>query len=163
MYDQLIVKHDSPLTIERACSSSSGDTPKCRICYEEAIDKDDPLIRPCKCSGSIRLAHKFCLQKWRMQASNPTNTFKCLVCNQDYRTTAATSTLKKLCYFYVLPGLESLIYSCCISYMLGYFMCPGEEASRAEQAICSPPFTPIRESREVRPSKQKPSKASEVL
>ena len=37
----------------------------CRICYMGEIDKDiNPLIKPCKCSGSMKYIHFKCLLHW---------------------------------------------------------------------------------------------------
>ena len=37
----------------------------CRICYVEEIDgKNNPLIKPCKCSGSMKYIHYGCLLHW---------------------------------------------------------------------------------------------------
>ena len=37
----------------------------CRICYMEEIDKKiNPLIKPCKCSGSMKYIHYECLLHW---------------------------------------------------------------------------------------------------
>ena len=37
----------------------------CRICYLEEFDKDNnPLIKPCKCSGSMKYIHFECLLHW---------------------------------------------------------------------------------------------------
>ncbi|MCQ2820890.1 MAG: FHA domain-containing RING-CH finger protein, partial [archaeon] len=37
----------------------------CRICLENEIDEiDDPLIQPCKCSGSLKYIHLQCLRHW---------------------------------------------------------------------------------------------------
>ena len=37
----------------------------CRICYmAEDDEKDNPIIQPCKCSGSCKYIHLKCLKKW---------------------------------------------------------------------------------------------------
>ena len=37
----------------------------CRICYgEEEDEKDDPLVQPCQCSGSLKYIHLKCLKHW---------------------------------------------------------------------------------------------------
>ena len=36
----------------------------CRICLSETNEKLDPLISPCKCSGSLQYVHLLCLQQW---------------------------------------------------------------------------------------------------
>lgn len=42
----------------------------CRICFDENAEKDDPLISPCKCSGSMEYVHLKCLRKWRSRQEN---------------------------------------------------------------------------------------------
>jgi len=124
-------------------SSEEKEVPKCRVCYDETSSKDNPLIRPCKCSGSMKFIHKLCLQQWRMLSPRSDHVNKCSVCQQEYRITTL-SLFKKVFYFYALPGFEALFYSCCITYLIGYLMGPGDEASRAEKATSFPPFTPTR-------------------
>ena len=36
----------------------------CRICYEEKDEKDNPLIQPCNCHGSLKYIHLNCLKQW---------------------------------------------------------------------------------------------------
>jgi hypothetical protein len=37
----------------------------CRICYmEEDSDIKNPLVQPCKCSGSMKYIHLNCLKQW---------------------------------------------------------------------------------------------------
>ena len=36
----------------------------CRICYGEEDDKDDPLLQPCICHGSMKYIHFNCLKHW---------------------------------------------------------------------------------------------------
>lgn len=36
----------------------------CRICLNEANTEENPLISPCKCSGTMKAIHHHCLQKW---------------------------------------------------------------------------------------------------
>ena len=45
-------------------------TKLCRICYlEEESENDDPLVQPCKCSGSLKYIHLKCLKHWIMTRS----------------------------------------------------------------------------------------------
>ena len=41
----------------------------CRICYFEEDSKDNPLIQPCKCIGSLKYIHLKCLKHWIMTKS----------------------------------------------------------------------------------------------
>ena len=48
----------------------------CRICYDSG-ETDNPLIAPCKCSGSMQYVHLKCLRKWmdgRLSVNNGSNT-----------------------------------------------------------------------------------------
>lgn len=36
----------------------------CRICLMETYTKNDPLMTPCKCAGTMRYIHLKCLQQW---------------------------------------------------------------------------------------------------
>ena len=36
----------------------------CRICYTEDETNENPLVQPCKCSGSMRFIHLDCLKHW---------------------------------------------------------------------------------------------------
>ena len=39
-----------------------NETHYCRICYQREINKNDPLICPCKCYGSMKFVHLSCLK-----------------------------------------------------------------------------------------------------
>ena len=36
----------------------------CRICYGEEEEKEDPLVQPCQCLGSLKFIHLKCLKHW---------------------------------------------------------------------------------------------------
>ena len=36
----------------------------CRICLNESNTKENPLLSPCNCSGTMKAIHQHCLQKW---------------------------------------------------------------------------------------------------
>jgi hypothetical protein len=40
-----------------------SDIPSCRICFNEC-EEDNPLISPCRCSGSLKFIHYNCLKSW---------------------------------------------------------------------------------------------------
>ena len=50
---------------------------ECRICYDKT---SEPLIEPCKCSGSMGFVHKSCLQTW----INHKKSYICPVCNDKF-------------------------------------------------------------------------------
>ncbi|XP_026284941.1 E3 ubiquitin-protein ligase MARCHF8-like isoform X2 [Frankliniella occidentalis] len=49
--------------------------PICRICHDG--DKEETLLSPCNCSGSMQLVHKSCLEKW-LSASNSEHCELCM-------------------------------------------------------------------------------------
>mmetsp|Transcript_68874 Transcript_68874/g.148575 ORF Transcript_68874/g.148575 Transcript_68874/m.148575 type:complete len:170 (-) Transcript_68874:357-866(-) len=36
----------------------------CRFCLMDVFSMDDPLVRVCKCSGSVEFVHMNCLRQW---------------------------------------------------------------------------------------------------
>mmetsp|Transcript_27083 Transcript_27083/g.59521 ORF Transcript_27083/g.59521 Transcript_27083/m.59521 type:complete len:423 (+) Transcript_27083:149-1417(+) len=67
----------------------------CRICLLEGAGENDPLIRPCKCRGSIEYVHLGCLRHWirgRLNFSDtPSGSFfyrplACELCKEVYPT-----------------------------------------------------------------------------
>jgi len=50
----------------------------CRICYSEQLEKDNPLISPCKCDGSLKFIHLKCLQTWLVSKANVKQNDLCL-------------------------------------------------------------------------------------
>ena len=52
----------------------------CRICWE--TDKEENLIQPCKCKGTMKWVHEKCLQKWLEVSGHQ----KCQECKYKYRT-----------------------------------------------------------------------------
>lgn len=54
---------------------------QCWICFEGAPG----LIRPCKCDGSMKWVHRRCLDKWRVDASNPRNFTHCRHCDFKFQ------------------------------------------------------------------------------
>lgn len=70
------------------CSSSSSSSScscmvekemkECRICQEE--DDDNSLESPCACNGTLKFAHRKCIQKW----CNKKGDITCEICNQVF-------------------------------------------------------------------------------
>jgi hypothetical protein len=42
----------------------------CRICFSDENEKEDPLISPCKCRGSMMYVHLKCLRQWLSRNEN---------------------------------------------------------------------------------------------
>lgn len=58
--------------IKEECSKSQTGY-ICRICLDDQNNKEDPLIHPCKCDGTMKFIHIECLREWL----NSKKTFKC--------------------------------------------------------------------------------------
>lgn len=88
----------------------------CRICYIQA-EKNNPLVAPCVCKGSIQYIHKQCLYRWvRISSQNDCElcktpfTMEMIKFEQIYRphqyilqlSTLPHILLIELCCFYIL-------------------------------------------------------------
>lgn len=56
-----------------------GEFVECRICQEE--DEDRRMEIPCACSGSMKYAHRKCVQRWCNEKGDTT----CEICQQTYK------------------------------------------------------------------------------
>ncbi|KAJ7008191.1 hypothetical protein NC653_007019 [Populus alba x Populus x berolinensis] len=52
----------------------------CRICHEAEFESCKSLEAPCACSGTVKFAHRECIQRWCNEKGN-TN---CEICLQNY-------------------------------------------------------------------------------
>ncbi|KAL5791928.1 hypothetical protein ACOSP7_000522 [Xanthoceras sorbifolium] len=52
----------------------------CRICHEEEFESCKSLEAPCACSGTVKFAHRDCIQRWCNEKGNTT----CEICLQEY-------------------------------------------------------------------------------
>ncbi|KAJ6808886.1 uncharacterized protein M6B38_166105 [Iris pallida] len=43
---------------------TSSSTSLCRICHEEEDENSTTMESPCSCSGTLKFAHRECIQKW---------------------------------------------------------------------------------------------------
>ncbi|KAI5399053.1 hypothetical protein KIW84_064427 [Lathyrus oleraceus] len=53
---------------------------RCRICHEEEFESFKSLEAPCACSGTVKFAHRDCIQTWCNEKGNTT----CEICLQQY-------------------------------------------------------------------------------
>lgn len=68
-------------------SMSSDEAPQnnakeCWICLQS---EEADLIAPCQCTGSMKWVHRACLNRWRVDATNPKNFTNCRHCNFKFR------------------------------------------------------------------------------
>lgn len=63
----------------------------CRICHSLEDSRDDPLVAPCRCDGSLRYVHNTCQQAWLSHRRGPVD-FNCELCRSGpaCRLTMAT-------------------------------------------------------------------------
>jgi hypothetical protein len=55
---------------------------ECRFCLESTVTKENPLIEPCPCKGSVRFVHWACLKRWvRLDQANAR---ACTICRQPF-------------------------------------------------------------------------------
>ncbi|CAN1228364.1 E3 ubiquitin-protein ligase MARCHF4 [Linum perenne] len=68
---------------QAATTSSSKDSSEkmvdCRICHDE--DEDTKMEVPCSCNGSLKYAHRKCIQRW----CNEKGDTICEICHQQYK------------------------------------------------------------------------------
>ncbi|KAM1015349.1 hypothetical protein ACFX2I_045126 [Malus domestica] len=68
----------SNVNSEEGQGSGIGIQNECRICQEE--DYLHKLEAPCRCNGTLKFAHRDCVQKWINERLSMT----CEICNQPY-------------------------------------------------------------------------------
>nr|GMD60096.1 E3 ubiquitin-protein ligase MARCH8-like [Ipomoea batatas] len=67
---------------------SSSKMVECRICHDEGLDST--METPCSCRGTLKYAHRACLQSWCNEKGNT----MCEICNQ---------VIKFFSFFFVRP------------------------------------------------------------
>lgn len=71
----------------------------CKICHCET-DKEDELITPCYCSGSLLYVHQGCVQKW----IRATDAKQCELCQYQYKIESTVKPIRQVrttstCFF----------------------------------------------------------------
>ncbi|KAL2510488.1 RING/FYVE/PHD zinc finger superfamily protein [Abeliophyllum distichum] len=59
---------------------SYGTRPICRICHEEDFESCKSMEAPCACSGTVKFAHRDCIQRWCNEKGNTI----CEICLQKF-------------------------------------------------------------------------------
>ncbi|XP_004492982.1 uncharacterized protein [Cicer arietinum] len=66
--------------MDRQIESYSPNTlVQCRICHDE--DEDSNMDTPCSCSGTLKYAHRICVQRWCNEKGDTT----CEICQQQLK------------------------------------------------------------------------------
>jgi hypothetical protein len=57
---------NNKINLKNICNKNNKHNKKrlCRICYLEEENKENPLVEPCNCSGTMKYIHLNCLKKW---------------------------------------------------------------------------------------------------
>ncbi|CAO2185402.1 unnamed protein product [Urochloa humidicola] len=79
---QMVDLHPETVAVEychRAVSGSASKVVECRICQEE--DWDSSMEAPCACCGSLKYAHRKCIQRW----CNEKGDTICEICLQQFK------------------------------------------------------------------------------
>ena len=58
---------------------------ECRICFENDNSEENPLLSPCRCSGTSKYVHLNCIQTWRRANINTQYLTKCRECREKYQ------------------------------------------------------------------------------
>lgn len=84
---------------------------KCRFCWQTSASTENPLLKCCKCAGSVGSIHLECLKSWlkvkRQEKVSPNycsffwKTFECEICKKPYPL-----MIKKGAYKYKLVEYE---------------------------------------------------------
>lgn len=88
----------------------------CRICMEPN-SSDNPLITPCKCSGSVKYIHEECLKTWLVSQDIDIDKGQCELCKTSFlmefkigkRCSIRESTSNGWSHFIYLPILFSVM------------------------------------------------------
>ncbi|OVA00078.1 zinc finger protein [Macleaya cordata] len=72
------VKSNGEGCSKKAEKKGGGEMIECRICQEE--DEEQEMEAPCACNGTLKFAHRKCIQRW----CNKKGDIICEICNQVY-------------------------------------------------------------------------------
>ncbi|KAL0861312.1 hypothetical protein ABMA27_008870 [Loxostege sticticalis] len=80
---ELLARHHDTKNVETdSLVGSVGSVRDCWICYDSS--RDEPLIRPCRCTGDVSAVHHECLRRWLVESASTPDGLKCKVCNTPY-------------------------------------------------------------------------------
>uniref|UniRef100_A0A4W3HWT8 RING-type E3 ubiquitin transferase n=1 Tax=Callorhinchus milii TaxID=7868 RepID=A0A4W3HWT8_CALMI len=102
--DVVAMHTDDFLSFLQASSPTTGNAPRslsrtsvspstqdiCRICHCEG-DEENPLITPCRCTGTLRFVHQACLHQWIKSS----DTRCCELCKYDFIMETKLKPLRK--------------------------------------------------------------------
>ncbi|KAL9249305.1 E3 ubiquitin-protein ligase MARCHF2-like protein [Drosera capensis] len=77
--DDLLAIDVPPCELSVTDESATGKVVQCRICHDE--DMDSNTETPCSCCGSLKYAHRRCVQRW----CNEKGDTLCEICHQEFK------------------------------------------------------------------------------
>ncbi|CAI9767859.1 unnamed protein product [Fraxinus pennsylvanica] len=69
-----------PCKIGRGMASTTNCVDVAEICHEQEFETSKNLEAPCACSGTVKFAHRDCIQRWCNEKGNTT----CEICLQKF-------------------------------------------------------------------------------
>ena len=83
--DNLKLEQSPALSIKKRNILIETEERPCRICLESLSTDKNPLIHPCKCSGSIKFIHEECLKTWIVSQAEDIDHSHCELCKTKYK------------------------------------------------------------------------------
>ncbi|XP_065007368.1 uncharacterized protein LOC103985614 isoform X1 [Musa acuminata AAA Group] len=90
--------------MESPCAS----TCLCRICYEEEERSSTSMESPCACSGTVKFAHRECIQRWCDEKGSNV----CEICLQIFKPGYTVPEKKSLVNVVVISVCRSMRWMC---------------------------------------------------
>lgn len=101
----------------------AGEEMTCRICYERQVRRENPLLSPCKCDGTVKYLHLNCLKMWikskvttRQTDSSITyqwKTIECDICKMELPLTLDTKTTSVSLFQHDKPSVPYIVLEAC--------------------------------------------------
>ena len=101
----------------------------CRVCFEETYI-NNPLINPCRCTGTSKYIHTDCLQHWRDSNHSTSDVHRthCMECNYAYVIEVIPQKIS-CCYIVAFTIVNNNLYLITIvcastTILINNFACP---------------------------------------
>ena len=101
----------------------AGEEMTCRICYERQTSRENPLLSPCRCDGTVKYLHLNCLKMWikskvtTRQTDNSVTyqwkTIECDICKLELPLTLKTKTAQVNLFQHDKPSAPYIVLEAC--------------------------------------------------
>lgn len=112
-----------PVETSMEIDEEAGEEMTCRICYERQVTRDNPLLSPCRCDGTVKYLHLNCLKMWikskvttRQTDSSITyqwKTIECDICKLELPLTLKTKTTQVSLFQHDKPAVPYIVLEAC--------------------------------------------------